>query len=39
MQNGLLPKEYFKTIITEIWDNIEVSPPLEIRLQGFRFQL
>ncbi len=33
MQNGILPKEYFRTIITEF------LPPLESDLQGFGIQL
>lgn len=39
MQNGLLPEEYSRTIITGIWDNTEILPPLESGLQGFGIQL
>jgi len=39
MQNGLLPKEYARTIITGIWDNTEILPPFESGLQGFGIQL
>ena len=39
MQNGLLPKEYARTIITGIWDNTEILPPVESGLQGFGIQL
>lgn len=35
MQNGLLPEEYARTIITGIWDNTEILPPVESGLQGF----
>lgn len=39
MQNGLLPEEYARTIITGIWDNTEILPPVESGLQGFGIQL
>ncbi|WP_405609280.1 metallophosphoesterase family protein [Polaribacter sp. Asnod1-A03] len=39
MQNGLLPEEYSRTIITGIWDNTEILPPIETGLQGFGIQL
>ena len=35
MQNGLLPEEYARTIITGIWDNTEILPAYESGLQGF----
>lgn len=35
MQNSLLPQEYARTIITGIWDNTEILPPVESGLQGF----
>ena len=39
MQNGLLPEEYARTIVTGIWDNTEILPPIESGLQGFGIQL
>lgn len=39
MQNGLLPEEYARTIITGIWDNTEILPAVESGLQGFGIQL
>ncbi|PVW17331.1 metallophosphoesterase family protein [Marixanthomonas spongiae] len=39
MRNGLLPEEYARTIITGIWDNTEILPPVESGLQGFGVQL
>ncbi|WP_115122708.1 metallophosphoesterase family protein [Marinirhabdus gelatinilytica] len=39
MQNGLLPEEYARTIITGIWDNTEILPSVESGLQGFGIQL
>ncbi|TXD54047.1 MULTISPECIES: metallophosphoesterase family protein [unclassified Polaribacter] len=39
MQNGLLPEEYSRTIITGIWDNTEILPAIESGLQGFGIQL
>ena len=39
MNNGLLPEEYARTIITGIWDNTEILPPLESGLQGFGISL
>jgi predicted phosphodiesterase len=39
MQNGLLPEEYSRTIITGVWDNTEILPPIETGLQGFGIQL
>lgn len=34
MTNGLLPESYAKTIITGIWDNMEILPETERQLQG-----
>ena len=39
MQNGLLPQEYAKTIITGIWDNTEILPTAESGWQGFGIPL
>jgi predicted phosphodiesterase len=39
MQNGLLPEEYSRTIVTGIWDNTEILPAIESGLQGFGIQL
>ncbi len=39
MQNGLLPEEYARTIVTGIWDNTEILPAIETGLQGFGIQL
>lgn len=39
MQNGLLPKEYARTIITGIWDNTEILPAVERGWQGFGIKL
>ncbi len=39
MQNGLLPEEYARTIVTGIWDNTEILPAIESGLQGFGIQL
>ncbi|MGJ8590955.1 MAG: metallophosphoesterase family protein [Aquaticitalea sp.] len=39
MQNGLLPEEYARTIITGIWDNTENLPDAESGLQGFGINL
>lgn len=39
MTNGLLPKEYARTIITGIWDNTEILPDFESGLQGFGIKL
>lgn len=39
MQNGLLPQEYARTIITGIWDNTEILPAVERGWQGFGIQL
>ncbi|MDO5969748.1 metallophosphoesterase family protein [Flavivirga aquimarina] len=39
MQNGLLPEEYARTIITGIWDNTEILPDIESGVQGFGIQL
>ena len=39
MQNGLLPEEYARTIITGIWDNTEILPAIESGLQGFGITL
>ncbi|MFD2530502.1 metallophosphoesterase family protein [Polaribacter marinaquae] len=39
MQNGLLPEEYSRTIVTGIWDNTEILPAIETGLQGLGIQL
>ncbi|RLJ61560.1 calcineurin-like phosphoesterase family protein [Lacinutrix venerupis] len=39
MQNGLLPEEYARTIVTGIWDNTEILPAVESGLQGFGITL
>ncbi|MBU3010660.1 metallophosphoesterase family protein [Polaribacter vadi] len=39
MQNGVLPEEYSRTIVTGIWDNTEILPAIESGLQGFGIQL
>nr|WP_321221935.1 metallophosphoesterase family protein [uncultured Psychroserpens sp.] len=39
MNNGLLPQEYARTIVTGIWDNTEILPEVESGLQGFGIQL
>jgi predicted phosphodiesterase len=39
MDNGLLPQEYARTIVTGIWDNTEILPEVESGLQGFGIQL
>lgn len=39
MQNGLLPEEYARTIVTGIWDNTEILPAVESGLQGFGIRL
>ncbi|ALJ05062.1 diadenosine tetraphosphatase [Pseudalgibacter alginicilyticus] len=39
MKNGFLPEAYAKTIVTGIWDNTEILPELESRLQGLSVQL
>jgi predicted phosphodiesterase len=39
MLNGILPKEYARTIITGIWDNTEILPNIESGLQGFGINL
>ncbi|MEP3838041.1 MAG: metallophosphoesterase family protein [Algibacter sp.] len=39
LQNGLLPKEYARTIVTGIWDNNEILPAMESGLQGFGINL
>lgn len=39
MQNGLLPEEYARTIVTGIWDNTEILPAVESGLQGFGINL
>lgn len=38
MDNGILPKEYARTIVTGIWDNTEILPEVESGLQGFGIQ-
>lgn len=35
MLNEKLPIEYARTLITGIWDNTEILPPIESGLQGF----
>ena len=39
MLNGLLPESYAKTIISGIWDNMEILPELEKRQQGKTIEL
>lgn len=39
MRNGILPEEYARTIVTGIWDNTEILPPIESGLQGFGIKL
>jgi len=39
MYNGVLPEEYARTLVTGIWDNCEILPPVERGLQGFGLQL
>ncbi len=39
MNNGLLPEEYARTIVTGIWDNTEILPAFESGLQGFGVKL
>ncbi|MFK7832025.1 MAG: metallophosphoesterase [Winogradskyella sp.] len=39
MQNGLLPESYAKTIVSGLWDNMEILPETEQKLQGKRIQL
>lgn len=39
MDNGLLPQEYARTIVTGIWDNTEILPDVESGLQGFGIKL
>ena len=39
MQNEFLPQEYARTIITGIWDNTEILPPVESGWQGFGIPL
>jgi len=39
MQQEALPQEYARTIITGIWDNTEILPPIESGFQGFGIQL
>ena len=34
MLNGLLPESYAKTIVTGLWDNMEILPEPEKQLQG-----
>lgn len=38
MTNNGLPNEYAKTIITGIWDNMEILPEVEAKLQGQQIQ-
>jgi hypothetical protein len=33
-----LPNEYAKTIVTGIWDNMEILPEVEANLQGLNLQ-
>ncbi|EDM44235.1 Diadenosine tetraphosphatase and related serine/threonine protein phosphatase [unidentified eubacterium SCB49] len=39
MQNGLLPQEYARTIVTGIWDNTEILPAIESGMQGFGIRI
>ncbi|WP_456438554.1 metallophosphoesterase family protein [Psychroserpens sp.] len=39
MDNGLLPQEYARTIVTGIWDNTEILPEVESSLQGLEIKL
>ncbi|MEO6347072.1 MAG: metallophosphoesterase family protein [Aquaticitalea sp.] len=39
MDNGLLPESYAKTLITGVWDNCEILPPVETGLQGYALNL
>ncbi len=39
MKNGLLPEEYAQTLVTGIWDNTEILPPMESSWQGFGIPL
>ena len=39
MQNGLLPQEYARTLVTGLWDNCEILPPVESGLQGYGINL
>lgn len=39
MNNGLLPQEYARTVVTGIWDNTEILPEIESGLQGFGIQV
>jgi predicted phosphodiesterase len=39
MQNGLLPEEYSRTLVTGLWDNCEILPPIESGLQGYGINL
>ncbi|WP_452229728.1 MULTISPECIES: metallophosphoesterase family protein [unclassified Lacinutrix] len=39
MQNGLLPESYAKTIVSGIWDNMEILPEAERQLQGKPIEL
>ncbi len=39
MQNGLLPQEYARTIVTGIWDNTEILPAVESGMQGFGIRI
>jgi hypothetical protein len=34
MRNGLLPESYAKTIVSGIWDNMEILPDTEKQQQG-----
>lgn len=35
MQNNLLPTAYSQTLVTGLWDNCDILPPIESVLQGF----
>ncbi len=39
MKEAPLPPEYARTILTGIWDNTEILPPVETGLQGFGIRL
>ncbi|TXE19311.1 metallophosphoesterase family protein [Psychroserpens burtonensis] len=39
MDNGVLPQEYARTLVTGIWDNTEILAEVERDLQGVKIQL
>ena len=39
MKKNNLPEEYAQTLVTGIWDNMEILPEQERELQGFRINL